>query len=303
MTHNCSVAVIGAGCAGLTAALYLARAELAPIVFAGSLTNKGGLLVKTSIVENYPGFPDGILGYDLINNMERQAVKQGAIIRDTTVISLKRVDGTFHLSDDSGYHLVAKAVIIATGSTPVKLGLPNEEKFWSKGISSCAVCDGALYRKKKIIVVGGGDTAMEEALFLTKFSDVTLIHRRDTFRASKIMLSRVIANDRITIIKNSIIEELLGHETLERVKIRNLITDEVTELPVNGLFYGLGLKPNVDLCKDLISLDADGYALKPEIPGLFVAGDVSDKIYKQAIVACGEGCKAALDANNYLQHV
>lgn len=306
------VVIIGAGCAGLSAAIYAARAELQPIVFAGKLAEKGGLLVKTSIVENYPGFPEGILGYDLITNMEKQAENCGAKILNRNVEKIDFSKKPFVLTDHEGEKHLTLSIIIATGSTPNKLGLENEEKLWSNGISSCATCDGALYKKKKIVVIGGGDSAMEEALFLTKFSDVTLIHRRDTFKASKIMLKRVLEHPKIKVITNSAIESFIGEKKLTGIIVKNLKDGTKTELPVNGLFYGLGLKPNTNLFKGVIDLDEDGYIKRSghkhfetmtNVDGVFVCGDSHDKVYRQAIVACGDGCKAALDCNNYLNEL
>lgn len=305
-----NVAIIGAGCAGLTAAIYCARALLSPIVFAGDLENKGGLLSKTSIVENYPGFPDGINGYDLVENMEKQAVKYGATIVNSTVNDICFDNKYFNLVDDLGDAYLAKTVIICTGSKPNKLGLPDEDNLWSKGISSCAVCDGALYRGKKIIVVGGGDTAAEHSLFLTKFSDVTLIHRSEQFRASKIMQDRVKENPKIKIIYDTVIDELSGDEKLESITCRNIKTGKKFFMRVDGLFYGLGLKPETNIFKDYIETDQDGYIKRNDfdekyktmtsVQGIFVAGDCHDKKYKQAVTACSEGCKAALDVINYL---
>lgn len=306
-----NVAIIGSGCAGLTAAIYCARAMLNPIVFAGYLEDKGGLLTKTSVVENYPGFPDGIDGYELVNNMEKQAVKYGTHIIDEEVVSIQYNNSLFEIKCDSGIYY-SITLIICTGSTPNRLNLLDEDKFWSKGISSCAVCDGALYRNKSIVVVGGGDSAMEEALFLTKFSNVTLIHRRNDFRASKVLVSRVIANPKIKIIYDTIIEKINGVNNLESINIKNIKTDEQTTINVDGLFYGLGLIPNSHIVKHLVNCDSDGYIIRyrdaqnnyktlTSHEGIFVAGDVSDKKYKQAIVACGDGCKAAMDVEKYLE--
>lgn len=304
------VIVIGAGCAGLSSAIYLARANLKPLLFAGSLEYKGGLLTKTSIVENYPGFSDGIMGFDLIKNMEDQALKYGTQVIDENVKQIKKLNHSaniFLVTDTNNKEYYTHTIVIATGSTPNKLGLADEDRFWANGISSCAVCDGALYRNKKIIVVGGGDSATEHALFLTKFSNVTLIHRRDTLRASSIMQDKVLNNDKIKLIFNTVITKLNGGDKLQSISCRNSITNDDFELEVDGLFYGLGLTPNSELFKDIIELDDEGYVIKynaddttTSVSGIFVAGDVSDKKYRQAIVACGEGCKAALDVNEYL---
>lgn len=303
------VIIIGGGCAGLSAAIYCARAELKPVLFAGNFEDKGGLLMKTSIVENYPGNQNGILGSDLIDNMEQQAIKYGTEIIDKDVVKVNLSGESFIIEDDDGQHHSTQTVIIATGSKPNKSGLENEDKLWSNGISSCAVCDGALYKNKKIVVVGGGDSACEEACFLTKFSDVILIHRRDTFRASKVMQERVFNNPKIKIMYDTVISKLNGEKCLESIITKNLKTNEETELKVDGLFYGLGLTPNTNLFKGILEMDSEGYIIKKpihnfetmtSITGIFVAGDASDKIYRQAVVAAGDGCKAALDVNNYL---
>ena len=304
-----NVIIIGGGCAGLTAGLYCGRAELKPLLFAGNLEDKGGLLTKTSIVENFPSYTDGILGYDLIQNMEDQAVKYGTEIINKDVISVDTSKQPFKVTDIDKKDYYTHTVIVATGSTPNKLKLPNEDKLWSKGISSCAVCDGALYRNKKIVVVGGGDSACEEASFLTKFSDVIMIHRRDTLRASKIMQNKVLDNPKIKIIYDTIVTELRGEDKLTSIKCQNIKTNEEFNLEVDGLFYGLGLTPNSKLFKSILDMDSDGYIIKNKksefetatsVEGIFVAGDISDRIYRQAIVAAGDGCKAALDVNQYL---
>ena len=315
MKQSNNVIIIGGGCAGLTAAIYCARAALKPLLFAGNLEEKGGLLSKTSIVENYSGFPEGISGFDLVDNMEKQAIKYGTTILDADIVEVNFKVKPFTVTDSNNKVYSANTIIISTGSKPNKLGLKREDEFWSKGISSCAVCDGALYKNKKIVVVGGGDSALEHAIFLTKFSDVTLIHRKDAFRASKIMQDRVLNNPKIKIIYDTVIKELNGskdnknNKGLESITIKNLKTNEESELKVDGLFYGLGLTPNTQLFKGLLDMDEAGYIIKnpidnletmTSIEGVFVAGDVSDKIYRQAVVAAGDGCKAALDVVNYL---
>jgi thioredoxin reductase (NADPH) len=306
------IAIIGAGCAGLTAGIYSGRAELRTLVFTGTLEDKGGLLVKTSTVENFPGFPDGILGFDLISNMEQQAVKCGALLCESEIVETELSSNWKYLTDSDGNKYKVKAVIIATGSKPNRLNLKDEERFWSKGLSSCAVCDGALYKRKRIVVVGGGDSAMEEASFLTKFSDVTLIHRGNSFpKASKAMVTRVLENPKIKVIFNTVIKELLPDakdEFLGGVLIENIVTNDQQILPVDGLFYGLGLKPNTTLF-DSIEKDEDGYIcnsfnhqflMETSFRGVFVAGDAHDKVYRQAIVAAGDGCKAAMEAIEYV---
>jgi thioredoxin reductase (NADPH) len=307
-----NVIIIGGGCAGLSAAIYCGRAELKPLLFAGDLEDKGGLLMKTSVVENFPSYPDGILGYDLIKNMEEHATIYGTEIRDKKVIGYEFDSSTklFKVIDDDKKTYFTKSIIITTGSTPNKLKLENEDKLWGKGISSCAVCDGALYKNKKIIVVGGGDTALEMSNFLTKFSNVLLIHRRESFRASKIMQNKVLNNDKIKIIYDTIITKLHGTNKLTSVTCKNVKNEEEFDLEVDGLFYGLGLTPNSQLFKNQLKLDSDGYIVKNKeskyetatnMDGIFVAGDIADKIYRQAIVAAGDGCRAALDVINYLE--
>eukprot|EP01091_Cochliopodium_minus_P020149 TRINITY_DN8709_c0_g1_i1.p1 TRINITY_DN8709_c0_g1~~TRINITY_DN8709_c0_g1_i1.p1 ORF type:complete len:315 (-),score=102.10 TRINITY_DN8709_c0_g1_i1:96-1040(-) len=307
------VTIIGAGVAGLTAGIYTSRASLKTVIFSGPLEDKGGLLVKTSVVENYPGFSNGILGYDLIMEMETQAKKYGAIVIEKFIQTIaEQNDNTFILSDLEGNKYHTKTIIIATGSTPNKLGIENENTFWGKGISSCATCDGALYRKKKIIVVGGGDSAMEEANFLTRFSEVTLIHRRSEFRASKIMQNKVLTNPKIKIIYDTVVEKVNGGEEVTDVNCKNIVTNETFNLPVDGLFYGLGLTPNSKLFQGLIKIDEEGYILHNQITGyetstskkgIFVAGDVADKVFRQAVVASGDGCKAAMEVEKYLSHL
>lgn len=308
-----SVAIIGGGVAGLTACLYLARAGISPYHYVGD-ENQGGLLTKTSIVENYPGFPDGILGYDLIENMEKQCAEYPVKRYESKVLHVDHVGDVFTVHDSHGNAHTHKAIIIATGSTPRRLGLAGEDDLWAHGISSCAVCDGALYKRKKIVVVGGGDTACEEALFLTKFSDVTLIHRRGALRASKIMAQRVLNHPKITILWNHVVVELIdsvtSYDGSKRVLIAVVIEDvnshERKEMLVDGLFYGLGLVPNSFEFTNLVPMDSDGFIIKlPDssktcTPGVFVAGDVADRRYKQAITAAGSGCMAALDALEYL---
>jgi thioredoxin reductase (NADPH) len=303
------VIIIGGGCAGLTAAIYCGRAELKPVLFAGSYEKKGGLLMKTSIVENYPGFPNGVSGFDLMFGMEEQAIKYGTEMINNEIVELDVEHEAIRLVDSDGITYLTQTLIVCTGSEPNKLGLTNEEKLWTSGISSCAVCDGALYKNKKIIVVGGGDSAIEEALFLTKFSDVVLIHRRDKFRASKIMQDRLFANSKVKIIYNTVITELVGDEHLEKIICTDVNDNHNFTLEVDGLFYGLGLKPNTELFKNILDVDADGYIIAdPEsgyktmtsVRGIFVAGDATDKIYRQAVVACGNGCEAALDVERYL---
>jgi thioredoxin reductase (NADPH) len=311
------VIIIGGGCAGLTAAIYCGRAELNPLLFADSYDNKGGLLVKTSQVENFPGYPSGINGYDLITNMEEQAIHYNTKIINSRIKQINQINQIdeefegkkiFHLIDTENNEYYSETIIICTGSRPNKLGLHDEDKYWTHGISSCAVCDGALYKNKSIVVVGGGDSAMEEALFLTKFSNVLLIHRKKEFRASKIMQNRVLNNPRIKVYYNCIIEKLIGEDQLTSIDCYNTETNNKFNIKVDGLFYGLGLKPNTELFQGLVSIDNDGYIIcendkyetMTSMNGVFCAGDVHDRKYRQAIVAAGDGCKAALDVVQYL---
>jgi thioredoxin reductase (NADPH) len=302
--------IIGGGCSSLTAAIYAGRAELKPLVFVGDIANRGGLLSKTSIVENYPGYPSGINGFELVNKMEQQAVLSGATIKELKIINVDTSKRPFKVIDENGNEYLTKTIIIATGSYPNKLNLPNEDNLWGNGISSCAVCDGVLYKKKRIIVIGGGDSSMEHALFLTKFSNVTLIHRQNKFRASKLMQTRVIENPKINIIFDTIVTELHGDTKLTGITIKNILTNETNFLPVDGLFYGLGLNPNTNIFN--VAKNSNGYILTNQgtntnittmtsVEGIFVAGDAHDDIYRQAIVACGEGCKAAIDVHKYLE--
>lgn len=307
-----NVIIIGGGCAGLTAAIYSGRAGHNPLVFAGNLDEKGGLLTKTSFVENYPGFAEPIIGFDLMDAMEKQAIKCGATIIDSIIESVDFSSKPFKLIDDNKMEYFAKSVIIATGSKPNRLYLDNESTYWGAGISSCAVCDGALYKGKKIICVGGGDSAMEMANFLTKFSDVTIIHRNEHFAASKALMMKTLENKKITIITNTIITDVIGNNRLESIKIKNILTSEEKEMNVNGLFYAIGLIPTTKIFKGQIDIDNAGYIFTSKHPmyttmtsqeGVFVAGDAHDKIYRQAVVAAGDGCRAALDVDNYLSHI
>jgi thioredoxin reductase (NADPH) len=299
------VIIIGSGPAGYTAAIYAARANLAPLVFAGSLT--GGQLMLTTEVENYPGFPTGVMGPELMEQFREQAEHFGADLRYEDVTRVDFSQRPFLVAtDDEEFH--AQTVIIATGASAIWLGLPSEERLRGRGVSSCATCDGAFFRDKAIAVVGGGDTAIEEALFLTRFaSKVTVIHRRDQLRASKVMQQRAFANPKIEFIWNSVVEEVLGEETVGGLRLRNVSTGAVRDLPVAGLFVAIGHHPNTDLFAGQIEMDAQGYVrVVPDttltsVPGVFAAGDVHDTRYKQAVTAAGDGCKAAIDAERYLE--
>lgn len=303
-----NVIIIGSGPAGLTASIYLARARLNPLVLAG--ITWGGQLMTTTEVENFPGFPDGILGPDLMMNMYKQAEKFGSKIlmeNATSIESLAKEDGQrFFRVHSYDKYWDTKSVIIATGASPRKLGIPGEDKFWAKGVSSCATCDGAFFREKDVVVVGGGDSAMEEANFLTKFaSKVYLIHRKSEFRASKIMQEKIEKNNKIQRIMNTEVREIFGDQKVSGIKIFNNITQEESELMCDGFFLAIGHIPITDFLGDYIELDDNGYiksenGVRTNVDGIFVAGDVEDHKYKQAITAAGAGCKAALEVEKWL---
>jgi thioredoxin reductase (NADPH) len=297
--------IIGTGPAGYTAAIYAARANLAPTVIEGYQI--GGQLTQTTDIENYPGFPEGIDGNTLMMQMRQQAERFGAkfVSGEVTEAILENTHKKIILSD--GNTLEAQTVIIATGATARYLGIESEQKLIGRGVSGCATCDGAFYRDVPVAVVGGGDTAMEDALFLTHFaSKVTVIHRRDEFRASQIMAARVLEHEKIDVLWNSVVEEVMDVEKNEvtGVKIRNVKTDEISELAVTGLFVAIGHQPNTGPFKDQLPLDAAGYivadGVNTRIEGVYVAGDVADSVYRQAITAAGTGCAASIEAERYL---
>ncbi|OGR82669.1 MAG: thioredoxin-disulfide reductase [Elusimicrobia bacterium RIFCSPLOWO2_01_FULL_54_10] len=300
-----NVIIIGSGCSGCTAAVYSARANLSPLLISGS--EIGGQLMLTSDVENYPGFPKGILGPELMESMQKQAERFGTEIWTEYVEKVDFSKKPFEVTTSSGKTEQAHTVIISTGASAKWIGIPSEKKFFGKGVSACAVCDGAFYRGKEVAVVGGGDTAMEESNFLTKFaSKVTLIHRRNEFRASKIMQDRAKANPKIKFMLDSVPEEVVGGETVEGVKIRNVKTNQVSTLPCTGFFVAIGHQPNTKVFKDQIKLDPNGYIItdgrtRTNVPGVFASGDVMDSMYRQAVTAAGTGCMAALEAERYLE--
>lgn len=304
---NKKVIIIGSGPAGYTAALYLARAGYTPLVIAGALT-PGGQLMNTTEVENYPGFVDGILGPDLMEAMQKQAEKFGAQIILNDVVSVDFKDDLKTVTTDDGETYTANAVIISTGSQVRKLGVPGEQEYSGRGVSYCATCDGFFFRGKPIVVVGGGDSAFEEALFLTRFgSSVTLIHRRDSFRASKIMIDRARKNEKIKFVLNSVVQSINGsNEDAQSVTVKNVVTGETQDIEASGIFVAIGHLPSTSFLNNSIALNADGTisvqgaSTKTSIPGIFAAGDVVDSVYRQAISAAGMGCRAALDAQAYL---
>lgn len=299
-----NVVIIGSGPAGLTAAIYTARSELKPIVISGM--QPGGQISQTTLVENYPGFIDGIMGPDLMDNMRKQAEKFGTRFIDENVVEVDFRNRPFKIKTETKT-IETKAVIIATGATAKWLDVPGEKELIGKGVSGCATCDGFFFKGKDVIVVGGGDTAMEDSIFLTKFANsVTVVHRRDQLRASKIMQERALANPKIKFIWDSVITEIKGKDKVEVVKIKNIKTNEEKEMKIDGVFVAIGHSPATEIFKGQIEIDENGYIIKKKntetsVEGVFVAGDVADPRYKQAIAAAGEGCKAAIDVERYLQ--
>ncbi|HTR43076.1 MAG TPA: thioredoxin-disulfide reductase [Pseudomonadales bacterium] len=299
------VVIIGSGCAGWTAALYTARANLQPLVLTGC--QPGGLLTTTNIVENFPGFPEGVDGSDLMMRMQKQAERFGATTSFGQVEKVDFTKGPFELTVD-GELLQAETVIIATGAGHKHLEVPGEEKLETKGVTYCATCDGALplFRNKPLVVVGGGDSACEEALYLTRFgSEVLLVHRRDTLRASRIMAERVHAHKTIKPVWDSVVTEVLGADSVTGVRLKNLKTGAESVLNCAGVFVAIGHVPNTAIFKGQIEMDMNGFVTRKEgsrtsVPGVFVAGDCSDHVYRQAITAAGMGCMAAIDAERFL---
>jgi thioredoxin reductase (NADPH) len=299
-----NVIVIGSGPAGYTAALYAARADLEPLVVKG--LEAGGQLMLTTDVENYPGFADGIMGPELMDQMEKQAQRFGAEILAIHVTEVDLSSRPFLVkAGDQAWR--AKTVIIATGATARWLGIPGEEKLRGRGVSACATCDGFFFRDRELLVVGGGDTAMEEAMFLTKFaSKVTIVHRRDAFRASKVMQDRVFANDKVEVVWNTVLDEILGEDAVTGAVARDVATGATRTIAADGVFMAIGHDPTTALFRDQLPVDEDGYLIvhepstATEVPGVFAAGDVTDHTYRQAVTAAGQGCKAAIDAERFL---
>lgn len=302
------VIIIGSGPAGYTAAIYLGRAGYHPVVIAGALT-PGGQLVNTTEVENFPGFPDGIMGPDLMDAMRKQAERFGAEIVYDDVVSADVQGDSKHVVLDGGDTYTARAVIVATGSQVRKLGVPGEAEYSGRGVSYCATCDGFFFRGKPIVVVGGGDSALTEADFLSRFgSSVTVIHRRDTFRASRILVDRAEKNPKVDFRMNAVVERVNGDDEsgAHSVTIRDTVTGDMTEIPANGVFVAIGHTPATEFLHGALQLDEHGYitvdgsSTRTSVPGVFAAGDVVDGVYRQAISAAGMGCRAALDAQAYL---
>jgi len=301
-----NVVIIGSGCAGNTAAVYTGRASLSPLVVSGH--EPGGQLSITSEVENFPGFPDGVMGPQLVENMKQQAIRFGAEYMHGTVEDADLSQRPFKLKIDGAW-IETRTLIIASGASARWLGLPNEYKLIGHGVSSCATCDGFFYREKEIMVIGGGDTAMEEANFLTRFGRrVTLVHRRDEFRASKIMVDRTRANPKIEILTNTVVDDIYDVEKgyVTGAKLRNVVTGETWNRDVDGFFVAIGHIPNTKFLRGQIDTDEEGYILshggaRTNIAGVFHAGDVQDRVYRQAITAAGAGCMAAIEAERFLE--
>ncbi|MEU8690965.1 thioredoxin-disulfide reductase [Streptomyces sp. NPDC048665] len=301
-----NVIIIGSGPAGYTAALYTARASLKPLVFEGAVT-AGGALMNTTEVENFPGFQDGIMGPELMDNMRAQAERFGAELIPDDIVSVDLTGEIKTVTDTAGTVHQAKAVIVATGSQHRKLGLPNEDTLSGRGVSWCATCDGFFFKDQDIAVIGGGDTAMEEATFLSRFAkSVAIVHRRDSLRASKAMQERAFNDPKIKFVWDSEVAEVQGEQKLSGLKLRNVKTGELSDLAVTGLFIAIGHDPRTELFKGQLDLDEEGYlkvaspSTRTNVTGVFAAGDVVDHTYRQAITAAGTGCSSALDAERFL---
>ena len=300
-----NVVIIGSGPAGLTAAIYAARANLAPLLIEG--WQSGGQLTTTTEVENFPGFAKGVMGPDLMKEMRAQAERFGTEFLTGDVSAVEFRQHPLTVTIDHERTIQTRTVIIATGASAIQIGLKNEARLTGHGVSTCATCDGFFFRGKELVVVGGGDSAMEEANFLTKFATrVFVVHRRDKLRASKIMQDRAFKNDRISFIWNSVVEDILGEDVVTGVRLRNIVMDTTTTLPCSGVFIAIGHRPNTALFTGQLAMDAKGYLVTTQgtatsVPGVFAAGDVQDSTYRQAVTAAGTGCMAAIDAERYLE--
>ena len=303
-----NVVIVGSGPAGYTAAIYAARAQLEPLIYEGSVT-AGGALMNTTEVENFPGFTDGVMGPDLMDSMRKQAKRFGSELITDDIVEMDLSGDIKILKDGSGNTVKAKSVILAMGSAYKEIGLANEKRLSGRGVSWCATCDGFFFREQEVAVVGGGDSAMEEANFLTKFaSKVVVIHRRDSLRASKIMAERAQANPKIEFVWNTEVIDVLGDQKVSGLKLRNLIDGSESERAFTGLFVAIGHDPRSELVKGKVDLDAEGYvtvdgrSTRTNLTGVFACGDLVDHTYRQAITAAGSGCQAALDAERFLSH-
>ncbi|NBV65974.1 MAG: thioredoxin-disulfide reductase [Actinobacteria bacterium] len=303
-----NLVIVGSGPSGYTAAIYAARAQLNPIIYEGSVT-AGGALMNTTEVENFPGFVDGIMGPDLMDAMRKQAKRFGANLITDDIVEMDLTGPIKVLKDGSGNTVKAKSVILAMGSAYREIGLVNEKRLSGRGVSWCATCDGFFFRDQTIAVVGGGDSAVEEATFLTKFaSKVVLIHRRDSLRASKIMAERALSNPKIEMLWNTEVIDVLGAEKVEALSLKNTVTGEVSKRDFTGLFVAIGHDPRNELVKGQVTLDAEGYVIvesgstRTNLTGVFACGDLVDHTYRQAITAAGTGCQSALDAEKFLSH-
>lgn len=295
--------ILGGGPAGLTAAIYAGRARIETLVMAGSLP--GGQPVNTDIVENFPGFPDGITGAELAQRFQDQAQRFGAqvVVDNVTEVDFSARPFTIHTH---GATYQAQAVIVATGAVPRRLGVPGEEKFFGRGVSACATCDGFFYRDKRVVVVGGGDSAITEAVFLTRFArEVSIIHRRDELRATKIHQEQALSNPKIRLVWDTVVEEILGDQTVNGMRVRNVKTGEILVIETDGVFAYVGMEPTTELFADQLKLDEQGYIVsdrlqQTNVPGVFVAGDVQDPLYRQVVIAAGTGAMAAMEAERFL---
>ena len=300
-----NVVIIGSGPAGLTAAVYAARANLSPLLIEG--WQSGGQLTTATEVENYPGFAKGIMGPELMKEMRAQAERFGTEFLTGEVTAVALSQRPFMVTIDGDQTVHTKTLIIATGASAIQIGVKNEERLTGHGVSTCATCDGFFFKGKELIVVGGGDSAMEEATFLTKFaSKVSIVHRRDKLRASKIMQDRAVKNEKITFVWNSVVEDILGHDVVTGVRLKNLVTGKTTDLPCAGVFVAIGHRPNTTLFADQLAMDEKGYirtekGTSTSVPAVFAAGDVQDSTYRQAVTAAGSGCMAAIDAERFLE--
>ena len=300
-----NVVIIGSGPAGLTAAIYSARANLAPLLIEG--WQSGGQLTTTTEVENYPGFATGIMGPELMKNMRAQAERFGTGFLTGDVSAVNFTTPPFSVTIDGEQTIQSRTVIIATGASAIPIGVPNETRLTGHGVSTCATCDGFFFRGKELVVVGGGDSAMEEANFLTKFATkVSIVHRRDKLRASKIMQDRAMKNEKISFVWNSVVEDILGTDVVTGVRLRNAVTSKIFDVPCAGVFVAIGHRPNTALFSGQLDMDSKGYirtqsGTATSVPGIFAAGDVQDSQYRQAVTAAGSGCMAAIDAERFLE--